>query len=503
MSQCPNDNESEQIQEIQKSTIEGSEVLLTQAKDSVVASAQGGGTVHQTVYQVIQKNFRQFVVYRLSRSDIKVALIASIFITGLVFSSRWQGVIQDQELIAFDRTMQQQQTFEYLMLPFNHFIQRQPVSIPDSRLLIIRVTQEDLKTLRQPTIETSNGARTLSDATLDKLLEKLDKYQPRTIGLDLFSVGEVNQIYKHLKSDLSSGRLISTCAGGSSESGQLAKSAPTDSLKDNIGFADLVFDQDRVIRRHLLLMGLSNQLICKSFEVEAFSLKLALNYLRNLGITRQDIGDEDALKLGHLKLMPLKLHTGGYHKPDSDVEGGIQIIMNYRPYQNYLDDIAKVFSITDILKTEVDATFIKDKIILIGADDLEDRHQTPYSSGQASRAIPGVFIHAQMVSHILDLAERKRPLIWVLDWWIDLIWIWLWSLIGGLLIFWAQRQNFLSTFLMLALLNLGTLSALHGLCLSFLTLMGLWMPLFPSKVVLLTTNISMLLHLTLKMWRLK
>ncbi len=88
-------------------------------------------------------------------------LVASAAVTSVVMGIRMLGVLQPLELKAFD----------YLM-------QLRPAEKPDPRLLIVQVTAEDIAKL--------GGEYPLQDKTLLRLLQKLEEYQPRALGLDIY-----------------------------------------------------------------------------------------------------------------------------------------------------------------------------------------------------------------------------------------------------------------------------------------------------------------------------
>jgi CHASE2 domain-containing sensor protein len=64
---------------------------------------------------------------------------------------------------------------------FDHLMQRRPAEVPDSRLLVVTVTEADIQAQKN---EPRRGS--VSDRSLSQLLEKLESYQPRAIGLDIY-----------------------------------------------------------------------------------------------------------------------------------------------------------------------------------------------------------------------------------------------------------------------------------------------------------------------------
>jgi CHASE2 domain-containing sensor protein len=95
-------------------------------------------------------------------------------------------------------------------------------------------------------------------------------------------------------------------------------------------------------------------------------------------------------------------------------------------------------------------------IIGVTAPSASDYWFTPYTTGQQAfqKQIPGVFLQAQMVSQILSAVLDKRPLIWVWDQWSESLWIWGWSIVGGILALRLRSLLHLELALILATRNL-------------------------------------------------
>ncbi|MBW4569097.1 MAG: CHASE2 domain-containing protein [Tolypothrix carrinoi HA7290-LM1] len=116
----------------------------------------------------------------------------------------------------------------------------------------------------------------------------------------------------------------------------------------------------------------------------------------------------------------------------------------------------------------------KYRIVLIGVDaeSVKDTFLTPYSTGATSRSeVPGVAIHAEMVSQILSAVLQHRPLLWVWSAWGEVLWIWSWSLVGGIIALYHLRSQ-------LALF-IGAALMIYASCF-ILLLYGGWIPLVPS-----------------------
>jgi CHASE2 domain-containing sensor protein len=89
------------------------------------------------------------------------------------------------------------------------------------------------------------------------------------------------------------------------------------------------------------------------------------------------------------------------------------------------------------LSDKVNYGFFKDRIVLIGvtANTISETWSTPNSAAQQPyQEIPGIFIQAQMVSQILSAVLDERPILGVLPFWGDIVWIWVWSSVSGLMV---------------------------------------------------------------------
>ncbi len=114
-----------------------------------------------------------------------------------------------------------------------------------------------------------------------------------------------------------------------------------------------------------------------------------------------------------------------------------------------------------------------------------DYFQTPYSMGKiVDDDTPGVTIQAQMVSQIVSAALKERPLLSVWPWWIDVLWIWGWSVIGGSLFWWTRAP------IQLAVATIVLEVCLCFFCYGFLVYYAIWVPLVPSGLVLVCSTVG-------------
>jgi CHASE2 domain-containing sensor protein len=193
------------------------------------------------------------------------------------------------------------------------------------------------------------------------------------------------------------------------------------------------------------------------------------------------------LQLGKTIFKPLEAPSGGYQNQNIDTWGH-QVLLNYRFYRSP-QHFARQVTLSEVLNGQLNPEAVKDRIVLIGvtAPSGKDYFFTPYSTVKRfDQQIPGVVIQAQMVSQILSAVLDRRPLLWVWPVWGEALWIWGWSLVGGLLCWRFQ--------LLLRLgLASGGLFILYGLCFGLFR-QGGWVPLVPSALALVSTGGSVVAY---------
>jgi CHASE2 domain-containing sensor protein/predicted Ser/Thr protein kinase len=325
------------------------------------------------------------------------AIVAGVVVSGLLVGFQGLGVLEPLELKAFDQMMQ-----------------RRPDSGRDPRILIVSFTESDIQRLKQ---STPNGI------TLDKVLTKLERYQPKAIGLDFFRDVPIEPGHQKLLADIKkSDNIIPLCRVGGDKIPPVPPPSGIDS--QSAGFADIPEDGDVIIRRNLLVVTPDPKSSCST--PASLGLQLALAYLN---VQPQFLPDGN-LQLGKKVLKRLEANSGAYHQIDAN---GFQILLNYRSEKN----VAQEVSLTDVLRDRFQPNWVKNHVVLIGstAPSSQDIRNTPYSDGRVDNSgkMPGVMIHAQMVSQILDAVSDTRPLFWFFPEWGKILWISSWALVGGVI----------------------------------------------------------------------
>lgn len=389
------------------------------------------------------------------KRGFNVAFFSSLAMTALVCGLRFVGGLQASELKAFDWMMRSR-----------------PDEGPDPLLLVVTVNDEDLATQRRNG-ESLKGT-SLSEQSLHKLLVKLEQYQPNIIGLDIYRdfPAEQKDLINRLRQ---AKKLIGVCKGSDTTEGIKGIEPPPEIAKEKLGFSDFIHDPDGVVRRHLMFMTQETASLCPA--PYAFSTQLAFHYLASLGIQPQ-FTSQDAkanLRLGNTVFKRITPYTGGYQGINANSG---QILLNYRSSRK----IAEQVTLTQFLSSPVNRKAIKDRIVLIGVTakgDLPDYWATPYGA-TLNKQMPGVLVHAHMVSQILSAVLDGRPLLQVWSPWVEAIWIWGWAVVGGIV---AWQWCF---FPKLALAVGISSSVLYFTCFGLL-IGGVWVPFVPSALSLVVT----------------
>lgn len=401
------------------------------------------------------------------------SIVASVTVTLVLLTTRWAGWLQSWELSSFDQ-----------------LIRWRGAQRPDSRLLIVTVTEADIQNQAQ---------WPLSDRVIAQLLAKLQADQPKVIGLNVYRNLPQEPGHKELVSQLQAPNVIATMKIGDKETPAIPP--PPSVPMNRVGFNDLLIDPDGAVRRNLMFITQPD-----SPAVFSFSVQLVLFYLQDQAQPKNSQNNKNLISWGNAVFLPLNAHDGGYSNID---DKGYQILLNYRSPRQ----IAQQVTLSQVLRGQVEPSWIKDKIILIGttAPSAKDLYFTPYSASlQDEPKMAGVTLQAQMVSQILGATigdqnphatttqpsnllpnspishplfklERNPALFWFWPEWAEIVWIGVWAITGAILAWRFQHPA------RLALAGGIGLVALFGVSFGLLILGG-WVPLVAPAFALLVTG---------------
>ncbi|MBT9314008.1 CHASE2 domain-containing protein [Leptothoe spongobia] len=403
--------------------------------ERMVSSLQTATQVFAEARQTARKQVRHVKLGRRWIGGIAAG------VTGGVLVLRLTGILQGLEWLAFDQ-----------------IVQRLPSPGLDSRITIITVDEPDIQVA---------GSYPLSGQVLADCLQMLNRYQPRGIGLDIYRDVPVEPGHGALVQELSrSPHLI----GVEQVIEPTIAVLPVLAKQGQMGFGDQVVDGDGTIRRATLSIKSTDG---TSLHL-SFALQLALNYLATEGITPEDLA-HGWTQLGQATIKPFEPNTSGFYVGAED--GGYQMLLNYHgPITGF-----QQVSLADVLAGQVDPEVIRDRIVLIGftAESVNDLFPSPYSNRiiGSSRPMPGIVVHANVISQLLSATLDGRPLLQVWPQSGEWLWIAVWAGIGAT-ITWKIRsmvgQIFGVAIATGSLLGLAIVAFAHGW----------WIPLVPPLFTL-------------------
>ncbi|MBM0743709.1 CHASE2 domain-containing protein, partial [Phormidium sp. CLA17] len=265
----------------------------------------------------------------------------------------------------------------------------------------------------------------LSDEAIAKTIAQLQRHQPRAIGLDIFRDIPQPPGRSQLLTALKAPNIVAI-----TNLGTPITPAPPGVPNDQVGFNDVLLDADSVVRRNLMFADLNTT------TFHSFSLRLAEMYLAKEGIRLQpNPSDRNVAQLGSVAFSPLDKTAGSYQDLD---DRGYQMMLSYRGR-----NVAQQVSLSQVLNGEVPPEQIKDRIVLIGttAANAKDLFLTPYSLTEKEQpSLPGVLIHAQMVSQFLNAGLDGKLPIWYWSNELEIVWIGGWAILAGAIAWFALRR---------------------------------------------------------------
>ncbi|WP_017745376.1 CHASE2 domain-containing serine/threonine-protein kinase [Scytonema hofmannii] len=419
--------------------------------DTFVAQKKQDAALTEAPQEIISDDRRNNTPFKW----LFTILSASVGVTALLVGVRELKLLQSVELKAYDQ-----------------MLRLRSLEATDSRLVLVSVTEDDVRTQKWP----------LSDSKINQLLAKLQSYQPRIIGVNLYRSEQENFASGLKDRD----NIISVCAFSSVGTQEIAP--PPNLSINNVGFTDLLTDDDGIVRRSLLFAHSEDQ---KCTTAASFATVLAMSYLEKEGI-KPDYPNQKNMILSQTKNHKLKAiftsltsDAGGYKRIDA---GGYQIMLNYR----HPDRLAPEVTLTQVLNGAFNPKLVKDRLVIIGTKtpSLHPGFYTPYSAlpDQPARMSPAL-IHAQTTSQLISAALDGRPLIWYFPEWAEVVWIWIWSLVGAALA-WRLRHP-----LLLIVVGGTTVISLIVICTSVFLQAG-WIPVVPPAIAFVTSGVAIVIYIT-------
>ena len=400
----------------------------------------------ERIYHKLRERSWQQLTHSFALADLQpLAITCAVTVT--LLGVRHLGWLQPLELNAFD-----------LM------VQLRPDQGPDPRLLIVEITERDIKAFKKWPI---------SDGVLAKAIAEIARLEPTAIGLDIIRDIPYEPGHEELATQFKNPKVFPITFRGNSKKQRVPP--PPHIPEERVGFNDLVVDPGRIVRRNLMFAGDGET------TLTSFSMQLASAYFNSKNI-KDKITEKNEIQVDKTVFSKLQSDSGGYQNIDAK---GYQILLDYRSSKN----IAETVTLTQVLEGKVDQKLVQGKIVLIGvtAPTVRDIFSTPYSATtNGNISMPGVFIHATATSQILSAVLDGKGLFWYWDEWQEILWIAVWSVVGGCLA-WRLEKS-----LNLIGLAISAGGSLFGFTF-FLFMQQGWIPLIaPALALLITAGVAVI-----------
>jgi CHASE2 domain-containing sensor protein/DNA-binding transcriptional MerR regulator len=381
-----------------------------------------------------------------------VGVLPGIAVIGLVILVRLTGSLQSIEWVTLDS-----------------FLRLRPSEPIDERVVIVGIDEQDIRRIRNYPIP---------DREIAKLLRTLQKYQPRAIGLDIVrdipvepGHAELVAAFKDIKNLIAVEKVL-----------PVSIKPPPDLPPKQIGFADVLSDNDGKVRRAIL--GTNRPEDDKKY-VFSLPLRLAEMYLKAEGIELSNgIRDRLAMRFGSTELSRFLPNSGGYVRTD---DFGVQILLNYRSGRERFHSLS-FKDINDIETGKGNPNVLRDtfggRIVLIGvtAPSIKDSIDTwAIANLQPPGKIYGVEFHAHVASQIVSAVLDGRPVLKTWSQGEEYLWIFSW----GVLAIYLDRltQSPLKNLVYVTVFSV----VLVGIGYAFI-LKEWWIPVVPASLVLVVNG---------------
>ena len=372
---------------------------------------------------------------------LRIGLVPSVLLLGLVVGLRAAGLMQAAEWYCFDLLMRWQRP--------------EPT---DPRVVVIGIDETDIQ---------AAGQYPLSDRQLANTISAIQRYQPRAIGIDIFRDFAVPPG----SSELDALWATTDNLFGIQKALPPEVPAPASLPPERVGIVDAFLDADGRQRR--IFLGTQTAM---GFRF-SFPLTLARFYLEAEGIILENGSrDPTAMRFGNVEFPRIYPNTGSYVRLPTGT-GSVQSLLRFRAGKQAY----RVLTLRDLHASNFEPDLLRDRIVLVGVTAPSARDYTNVSAGQStispsSNSVYGVELQAHAVSYILSAVLDGRPTIavWPDPW--DYLWIVLW---GGLGLGIAAYERSPLRASIWATLGIATLIGMGY----FGFLWGWWIPIVPAIAI--------------------
>ncbi len=318
---------------------------------------------------------------------------------------------------------------------------------------------------------------TIDATSLADVLDNIFKNEPAVVGADILSYRITGDIQNNLLPTIEKHSNLITVEGILANPAEPLPGLSETQLAQQVGFNDLVIDQDGTVRRALL----------DAYKNEEYRTSFAIQVIQSYFKRENSSGERLELKngtkdsatmsFGEVEIPRIK---AGYGYTSGDVFS-LQTLINYRGQVKPF----KVISATDLLTSQNDQNdLIKDKVVIISLVGSPHDYKIPLTVFNRlidnSQLVNGVEIQAYVINQVIKAVEDQQPLVWTNR---TVQYIFLLSL--SILSIVASRfsRDVISGFIQLSIITF------LSILLSYILLMqiGLWLPL-SATLAAVTSN---------------
>ena len=290
--------------------------------------------------------------------------------------ARSQGLIQPLELTGYDLGLS-----------------LRPALSEPAAVTLIEITEADIQSM---------GRWPVTDQALADIIDRIDRFEPRVIGVDIYRDVKVPPGTEALAATFSGNdHLIGIMKFQSERSPGVAAPIPL-AAADRAGFSDLVLDPDGVVRRGLAFLDDGEQFAW------SFALKIAQRYLaEDMIALTPDSETPEHFRLGPTLIPPMPGRFGAYADIDN---AGYQFLADHRRQPDELP----TYPLSALLAGNVDARHLQDRAVILGvnAESVKDSFVTPLSrwSWNGDPQVAGIAVHGLLVDQLLRAGRGQSAI---------------------------------------------------------------------------------------------
>lgn len=372
----------------------------------------------------------------------RVGIVPGIVVISVVVLARLTGTLQFLEWSTLD-----------------YFLRLRPQEKMDERVVVVGIDEADIKSI---------GSYPIPDREIAALIQKLQTYKPRAIGIDILrdlpvepGHAELVKTFKQYNNIIGIEKVLPV---------QVAP--PPDLPPKQVGFSDAIPDADGNLRR--VLLGTPTRKGYKFY----LGLKVAKKYLKAENIDLENgINDRHSMRFNQTELPRFVPNFGGYVGADA---GGVQVLLSFRSGVKPF----RTLSLKQI-QAGIEPSWIRDRIIIIGitSPGVDIAKSTATTTNPVPGQVYGVEIQAHTVSQIVSAVLDQRPLLQ--SWWDgwEYLWIFAWGCLG--ISFSRLIQSPFKNLVSVCFSNIILLVSSYTLL-----IFGWWIPVAPAVLVLVVNGIG-------------